>query len=232
MHADIVDRLPAAARAGPTVLVVEDDAALRAFLRSALEDEGYRVLTAVTSEALALAHAQRLDLILLAVSLPWPDQVALSRHLRADRATAHIPLIGMVTDYGAPNHRDQLSLDARVRKPFDLEDLYRLLARWTHVWIQPPHWLDLWTVSRCRVLRERRRSVGAAQVANSEVPAPAPLSIGHPPHAQGRWCRERHARSAARSARGAGACGRSAAPSCVTADADEEDDRCRVATFL
>jgi CheY-like chemotaxis protein len=208
MQADTVDQLPAAARARPTVLVVEDDAAIRAFLRSALEDEGYRVLTAVTSAALALAQAQCPDLILLDVHLPWRDQVALSRHLRADPATAHIPLIGMISDYRVHNLNDQPALDACLRMPFDLAELYRLVARWT--------------VSRCRLLRERQCSVKLEQVANSEAPVPAPLSIGHPPHA----------RSAARSARGAGAYGRSAAPSCVAACVDAGDDHCHVDTFL
>jgi CheY-like chemotaxis protein len=130
MHADTVDQVPAAARAGPTVLVIEEDATIRAFLRSALEDEGYRVLTAVTREALALAQAQRPDLILLDVHLPWRHQAVLSRHLRADPATAHIPLIGMISDYRVHNLSDQPALDACLRKPFDLAELYGSANKW------------------------------------------------------------------------------------------------------
>lgn len=79
----------------PMVLVVDDDASITEVIRAAMEDEGYRVLTAVDGGALPLAHTQRPDVILLDLHMPAMDGAEVSRRLRADPATAHIPIIVM-----------------------------------------------------------------------------------------------------------------------------------------
>ncbi|OQY31365.1 MAG: hypothetical protein B6241_14290 [Spirochaetaceae bacterium 4572_59] len=54
-----------------TVLVIEDQLALREYLRKILEKEAYRVLTASSGkEALALLKKQDPDIILLDLLLP------------------------------------------------------------------------------------------------------------------------------------------------------------------
>ena len=66
------------------MLVVDDDAAITAFLRRALAYEGYRVQTAADGDdALASARDDPPDLVVLDVMLPGIDGVEVLRRLRA-----------------------------------------------------------------------------------------------------------------------------------------------------
>ena len=67
------------------LLVVEDDRTLRQALVFNLSREGYEPVTAADGEnALAIARAQRLDLILLDVMLPGMSGVEVLRTLRRE----------------------------------------------------------------------------------------------------------------------------------------------------
>ena len=79
--------------ARPVVLVVEDNADLRAFVRGHLADR-YRVVEAADGAAgLAAARAHGPDLILSDVMMPELDGVALTRALKADAALADVPVL-------------------------------------------------------------------------------------------------------------------------------------------
>ena len=68
---------------GPRVLVVDDDPAMRRFLRSALNDEGYSVFDAADGiAALTAAAAIRPDLIILDTGLPDGDGIEVVQRLR------------------------------------------------------------------------------------------------------------------------------------------------------
>ena len=68
----------------PVVLVVEDEAAIRRFLRTSLEAQGFEVEEAPTGrEALTLAANRRADAMILDLGLPDLDGVELMRSLRA-----------------------------------------------------------------------------------------------------------------------------------------------------
>ena len=118
-------------RPGPLVLVVEDDESITGVIRPALEDEGYRVLTAVGGGALPLAHAQQPDVILLDLHMPLMDGAEVCRRLRADPATAHIPIIVMSASRHLTAITAHLPIDDHMAKPFDLDDLLRAVTRWT-----------------------------------------------------------------------------------------------------
>ncbi len=113
-----------------TVLVVDDDAAIRDLVQVALEDEGYTVSVAGDGTALRHVHAQQLDLILLDLTLVGVAGGALVKRLRADPATAHIPLIGFSARNDGVVLAAQMQLDDLLPKPFDLDDLFALVARW------------------------------------------------------------------------------------------------------
>ncbi|MBK8727468.1 MAG: response regulator [Holophagaceae bacterium] len=69
--------------AGPLVLLIEDEAQMRRFLRAALESHGFRFLEAVTAqEGTALATSHNPDVILLDLGLPDLDGLELARRLR------------------------------------------------------------------------------------------------------------------------------------------------------
>lgn len=76
------------------ILVVDDHADTRTFLRDLLEGEGYEVRTAQTAvQAQAAAHAERPDLILLDVMLSDEDGLDLARRFSADPRLAGVPIV-------------------------------------------------------------------------------------------------------------------------------------------
>ena len=89
--------LPPSAAATPCILVVDDDALLRATMRAALEDEGYEVIEAEDGvAACASCDAALPNLIVADAAMPRMDGFALCRELRSRPAAAHVPIL-MVT---------------------------------------------------------------------------------------------------------------------------------------
>ena len=111
------------------ILVVDDVATNRIVLKVKLAAACYDVLQAEGGEeALRLAQAERPDLILLDFAMPDLDGVEVCRRLKADPATADIPVI-MVTAYddtAAKLAALEAGAEEFLSKPLD--DL-RLLAR-------------------------------------------------------------------------------------------------------
>ncbi len=57
-----------------TILVVDDDDAIRLLIEMELTDEGYRVLTASNAQdALKLVQSEQLDLVILDIRMPGMD---------------------------------------------------------------------------------------------------------------------------------------------------------------
>ena len=76
------------------VLLAEDDRFLRRAAEARLRRHGLEVLTAADGEeALRLASAEPLDLILLDVVMPKLQGFEVLKALKQDEATAHIPVI-------------------------------------------------------------------------------------------------------------------------------------------
>jgi putative two-component system response regulator len=76
------------------ILVVEDDASLRALLSTLLEREGFDVITATDGEAGLRAVAEHEpDVLVLDVGLPRLDGLEVTRRLRAKRETRTLPVI-------------------------------------------------------------------------------------------------------------------------------------------
>ncbi len=57
-----------------TILVVDDDEAIRKLLTDELKDEGYQVITACDArEALKMVETEKLDLVILDIRMPGMD---------------------------------------------------------------------------------------------------------------------------------------------------------------
>jgi two-component system, cell cycle response regulator DivK len=79
-----------------TVLVVEDNAANMTLAVFLLQSAGHAVLTATNAEAgLTLAREKKPDLILVNIQLPGMDGLEATALLKADPATARIPVIAL-----------------------------------------------------------------------------------------------------------------------------------------
>eukprot|EP01032_Pedospumella_encystans_P006620 gene6620-7942_t len=71
----------------PTLLIVDDDQAIRSLLTQSLERHGYRVETAATSQEMDIALARHpVSLVLLDIMMPGEDGLTILRSL--DRATS------------------------------------------------------------------------------------------------------------------------------------------------
>jgi two-component system NtrC family sensor kinase len=82
-----------------TVLIVDDDTSARHELRSVFEGAGHRTITAGDApSALRLLHKESCDLVMLDVTLPEVDGVALCRLLRAQPAMQQLPVIFFSAD--------------------------------------------------------------------------------------------------------------------------------------
>ena len=84
----------ARAAAGPLVLIVDDDAGLRGFVRASLELEGYTVREAASAdEGLAALEEQPPDLILLDVMMPRVDGWEMLRRVQERHGVGAIPVL-------------------------------------------------------------------------------------------------------------------------------------------
>jgi two-component system KDP operon response regulator KdpE len=114
---------PSAPATAPLVLVVDDEAAVRRFLRATLPNQGYRLIECETGEqALVEASTRGPDLILLDLGLPDLDGVEVTRRLREWTA---IPVI-VLSARGQENDKIE-ALDAGaddyLTKPFGMGEL-------------------------------------------------------------------------------------------------------------
>jgi len=110
--------------AEPTVLLVDDDARILRMLERTLSAEGYAV-AAVADGGAALAHVERSvpDLIVLDVTMPGLDGLAVTRRLRAKRLP--VPIL-LLTARDALDERVaglDAGADDYLVKPFEIAEL-------------------------------------------------------------------------------------------------------------
>jgi DNA-binding response OmpR family regulator len=107
-----------------SVLIIEDDSAIRAGMVDALEFAGFRVLEAGDGEqGLQLALTSECELVLLDLILPKCDGLEILRQVRASRPT--LPVI-CLTAKGEESDRVtglRLGADDYVVKPFSIKEL-------------------------------------------------------------------------------------------------------------
>ena len=103
------------------ILVVDDEEDILELVRYNLDREGYQVVCAISGEeALELAAAERVDLIILDLMLPGIDGLEVARRLKQNTTTKEIPIV-MLTAKG--EEADvvtglELGADDYVTKPF------------------------------------------------------------------------------------------------------------------
>jgi CheY-like chemotaxis protein len=107
---------------GTTVLVVDDDPAVREISSAWLEREGCRVLTAENgADALNTFEKNRVDLIITDWNMPVMDGISLIRKIRS--STSVMPKVIVVTGMPGGLEDHNLEADATLHKPFECEDL-------------------------------------------------------------------------------------------------------------
>ena len=106
-----------------TVLIVDDEPAIRELVSVLLEDEGYTVRHACDGvEALREVDADGIDLVLSDVKMPRLDGVSLAHRLSTRDHTVPVVLMSAVPPRGKPPQVPFL------RKPFALDHLIAVIA--------------------------------------------------------------------------------------------------------
>ena len=104
-----------------TVLIVEDDAAVRRMYRTALGFAGYDVIEAHDGPAALHVLEQRTtDLVVLDLILPTLSGIAVQQEIAAHAHTRHIPVV-IIT--GSDMRLDHVHVPCILRKPISPEQL-------------------------------------------------------------------------------------------------------------
>ena len=114
------------------VLIVEDNEKNMKLARDILQAKGYQTVEAETGEAgVKLAKERKPDLVLMDIQLPGINGIEAFRQLRAETATAKIPVVALTASV-TPTDRSQITaagFDAFISKPISLKEFVETVKR-------------------------------------------------------------------------------------------------------
>ena len=113
--------------AGARILVVDDEAPIRKWLKVNLETRGYTVDTAETGEqAIKAFENRRPDLVILDLLMPGMGGIDVVRTLRAG-STIPIIVLSAIGEEAQKVQALELGADDYMTKPFGMEELFARL---------------------------------------------------------------------------------------------------------
>lgn len=119
----VTEQLVAAA---PVVMIVDDSLTVRKITSKLLTREGYQVVTAKDGvDALQALEDVTPHVMLVDIEMPRMDGFELTKNIRGNAKTAHIPII-MITSRTAEKHRNyaqELGVNVYLGKPYQEEEL-------------------------------------------------------------------------------------------------------------
>ena len=133
LEADIIEQSPFDNEAGiedsepwnKTILIIEDNEDVRAYLKELLEENYTILLAANGKEGIELAEQNSPDLIVSDVMMPHKNGFELTEHLKKNIATSHIPIILLTAKASIDSKLTGLRLgaDDYLGKPFHAKEL-------------------------------------------------------------------------------------------------------------
>ena len=115
---------PGGGAAGPMVLVVDDDATLREYMRVHLEVEGYTVREAASAdEALAAIEGGAPDLVLLDVVMPGVDGWQMLQRMQERHGSIPVIMFSGQVEEGSAADAEERGARGFIGKPFDPQEL-------------------------------------------------------------------------------------------------------------
>jgi CheY-like chemotaxis protein len=113
-----------------TILVVEDTAEIREVWRRVLTSAGFFVLQAGDGvDGIRQARQHKPDLIVMDITLPLLDGISAVRELKADQATAHMPVVFVSGDAFAARRARAVGGAAFLAKPVRVADLLSTISQ-------------------------------------------------------------------------------------------------------
>jgi len=114
------------------VLIIEDNEKNMKLARDILQAKGFKTVEAVTGEeGVKLAKERKPDLVLMDIQLPGINGIEAFRQLRAEAATAKIPVVALTASV-TPTDRSQITaagFDAFISKPISLKEFVETVKR-------------------------------------------------------------------------------------------------------
>src|SRR5215831_18615852 len=115
---------PASSARGATILIVEDDGAMRMMLREALEEDGYAVEAVGGGRAgIERVRAGGVDLVISDVKMPDLDGLDMLREIKAVTPSPHVITITAFGSIDTAIRAVKLGAFDYITKPFDVDQL-------------------------------------------------------------------------------------------------------------
>jgi len=106
------------------ILLVDDEPAIRALVRAALEGAGHQVIEGADgASALPIARQEHPDLVLLDIALPRASGAQVCRWLKRERPDAPVLLLTGLGQDGGQDVATEAGADGLVTKPFRPNEL-------------------------------------------------------------------------------------------------------------
>jgi len=113
-----------------TILIVDDDPAVRSVVNRKMTGEGYECVAAADGrEALEIAGNQNFDLVLLDIKMPGPSGMEVLPQLIRLRPDTCVVMITAIVDTQTAVEAMKLGAYDYVTKPFNLDDLNIRVAK-------------------------------------------------------------------------------------------------------
>ena len=112
------------------ILIVDDDADIRAALQHVLESAGYSTIQAADGrEALTTARRQPPGLVLLDLMMPVMDGFSFMEACHHEQLCDDVPIVVISAVHDALERISAVPVHACIAKPFDLDDLVRTVGQ-------------------------------------------------------------------------------------------------------
>ncbi len=115
------------------ILVADDEPTIVRLMEFILARQGHEMIVAVNGEeALQKIRAEQPDLVLLDIMMPRIDGYEVAQQLRADPATARLPIIMLSAKAQEEDIRRgvEVGVDKYVTKPFSPEHLVHIVSEY------------------------------------------------------------------------------------------------------
>ncbi|MFI5251129.1 MAG: response regulator [Bacteroidota bacterium] len=113
-----------------SILVVDDEEALRTVLSSELSSEGYNVDTASDGDdAIAVLQGKQFDLVLLDIKMPRVDGFEVLKFIKKGTPQIKVIMLTAFADLKNAIESKKLGAEDFISKPYDLVDLLTTIER-------------------------------------------------------------------------------------------------------
>jgi DNA-binding response OmpR family regulator len=112
------------------IIVAEDDKDILFILDMILNDAGYKVEALPEGTAIMDRKSDWPDLFILDKDMPTIDGLAISKYLRLNEQTKHIPIIMISAYHKLKKKARESGVNDFIEKPFELRDLLNTINKY------------------------------------------------------------------------------------------------------